>query len=814
MVGTPIAGRPWRDLEGVLGCFLNNLALRLNLSGNPTFEALLDRVRQVCTEAYAHQDVPFEHVLEHLAIKRDPSRSPVFQVFLSMLEFPEPDHAGSHASLTMTPFGLARTEAKFDLTLYVREQPDGLHLALVYNTDLCTAERMKCFVQQFHHLLTQLTKQPGACIGELSLVTPQTARVLPQPTQPLSDAWVGAIHRLFAEQAQRVPQQLAVRDPQGDWTYAALEASSNQLAHDLRSRGIRNQDVVAIYGYRSAALVWAVLGVLKAGAAFLILDPLHPAARLRQYLELAQPAGWLQLQAADEPPEALAAWLTQHTWRCHRLLPVAPNVTSHDPLYNMPNSAPEVEVGPDDLACVAFTSGSTGQPKGVLGRHGPLTHFVPWLQQQFAFSETDRFSMLSGLSHDPLQRDIFPPLQLGATICIPAPETIRQPGQLAAWMQREAISVAHLTPALGSLLTVPEPGRDIATVTMPALRRALFVGDVLTRREVDRLQQAAPNVTCINLYGTTETQRALAYHVVAPQQEGWAKEIIPLGQGMPDAQLLVLNAAGQLAGVSELGEIYVRSPHLARGYLGSDDLTQERFLANPFTNLAGDRLYRTGDLGRYRPDGLVESAGRADAQVQIRGFRVEPGEVQAMLERHPAVRETVVVARDVQPGDTRLLAYVVPHQAPAPSSSTLRSFLLERLPAYMAPAAFVPLPALPLTPNRKVDQAALPAPDWSHIGRDEAYVAPQTPLEAELAEIWADVLGCEKIGVRDDCFVLGGHSLLAVQLLFQVQDTFQVELPLESLFASPTVADMALAIVQRQGESVESDDLMQLLEEL
>jgi amino acid adenylation domain-containing protein len=437
-------------------------------------------------------------------------------------------------------------------------------------------------------------------------------------------------------------------------------------------------------------------------------------------------------------------------------------------------------VDASDLAYVAFTSGSTGVPKGVLGLHRSLTHFYPWMREAFQLGPDDRFSLLSGLAHDPLHRDIFTPLWLGAAVAIPDPERMAEPGWLAGWMARLGVTVAHLTPALGRVLSEAPAG------SLPLLRRAFFVGDLLTRRDVERLRALAPEVSCVNLYGSTETQRAVAYHRI---EENEAREVYPLGRGMPDVQLLVLTPAGRLAGIGEAGEVSVRSPHLAAGYLGDPELTERRFGTNPFTGREGERLYRTGDLGRYRPDGEVEPLGRADLQVKIRGFRVELGEVEAALVRHLAVREAAVVAR----GDTedrRLVAYLVP-EGSAPDLRALRESLRSRLPEYMIPAAFVVLDALPLTPNRKVDRKALPEPE-----REEPReaMAPWTPVEELLAAVWSEVLGAERIGPEDDFFALGGHSLRVTQVLARVREAFGVELPVRSLFESPTLAGLAARI--------------------
>jgi amino acid adenylation domain-containing protein len=469
-----------------------------------------------------------------------------------------------------------------------------------------------------------------------------------------------------------------------------------------------------------------------------------------------------------------------------------------------PPMAPTV-VGPDDLALLAFTSGSTGTPKGIEGRHGPLSHFLPFQQERFGLGDGDRYSLLSGLSHDPLQRDIFTPLCLGGALSAPTFEEIATPGRLAAWMARERITVAHLTPAMAQLLTETGGG---PLPSIPTLRWVLLVGDVLTRLDVDRLRRIAPNVTCVNLYGSTETQRAVGHHIVEEREvtDARAPQVLPLGRGMRDVQLLVVSRTEgppRLAGIGEVGEIWVRSPHLARGYRGDEMLTADRFRTNPFTGLPGDRVYRTGDLGRYRPDGEVTFAGRADQQVKIRGFRIELGEIEAALGRLPGVREAVVLVREAA-GDRRLVAYVVGEGL---ETGALRDALRSRLPAYMVPSAFVPLDRLPVTPNGKVDRRALAKidPEGLDAGLESAYVAPRSGLEERIAAVWCEVLGLERVGVKHNFFDLGGHSLLLVRLHARLQETLGRELSLVDLFNYPSVESLA-AHLDRAAEAPQALD--------
>ncbi|HSU83067.1 MAG TPA: amino acid adenylation domain-containing protein, partial [Thermoanaerobaculia bacterium] len=783
LVGAPIAGRRMVETEGLIGFFLNTLVLRTDLSGDPSFRELLERVRAVTLGAYSHQDVPFEALLARLPQQRDPSRTPLFQVMFNMLNLPETG-AVPLPGLTLEPIAVPELPSKFDLTFYVTELPDhGLFIHLIYNADLFAGERMEDLLAQLTLVLEQAAADPEAPVEALSLVTPAARAVLPDPAAPLDGAWVGAIHDLFSARARAAPERPAISDREGTWSYGELETASNRLAHRLLDAGVRQGDRVAVWAHRSAPVATAVLGALKAGAAFTMLDPAYPPARLVEILCIAAPRALVRLEAGGPLPDGVDVWLIEAG--CVRIdLPRGGAAPVLERLAGLPGEPPAVATGPDDVAVLGFTSGSTGTPKGIAGRHGPLTHFLPWQCERFGLTAEDRFSLLSGLAHDPLQRDLFTPLYLGATIVVPDPEDVGVSGRLAAWVAREGVTVAHLTPAMGQILTERASGG--AAVEAPSLRLVLLVGDALTRLDVARIRRLAPRVTCVNLYGSTETQRAVAYHVCAETGED-AKQVLPLGAGMRDAQLLVINRAGRLAGIGEVGEIAVRSPHLAQGYLGDPALTADKFRTNPFTGLDGDRIYRTGDLGRYLPDGEVTFAGRADQQVKIRGFRIEPAEIEARLAALPGVREAVVVAREDR-GEKRLVAYIVAEGA-AVSPAFLRQALRDRLPAYMVPSAFVLLERLPITPNGKVDRRALPAP----VAAAEASVqaAPEGAIEERIAAVWREVLGVERVGVTDNFFDVGGHSLLLVRLHSRLQEELGREISLLELFNHPSIRSQA-----------------------
>lgn len=783
VVGTPISGRNYASLEPLIGCFLNMLALRTNLSGQPGFNEALRLVRETCLSAFSHQELPFERVIEEVQPERSLSHSPVFQVLFNMHNFDDGEFR--IPGLAVKDCYPNQVWSKFDLTLYALEHDSRIELILVYNTGLFGERRTRQMLGQFELLLSEIVKNPDASIASFSLVTDDFAAVLPDPARQLEPPSQTCAHEVFSAIARLTPDRVAVVDSDGVMSYAELDEQSNRLANCLIAHDVRPHDVVAVFAHRSAALVWTLLGILKAGAAFLILDPRYPASRLIEHLKSAKPNGWIEILAAGEVPAALADFVAQQHIRCRLVIDSVATVADYSA------ETPQVHVNADDPAYVTFTSGTTGVPRGICGRHNSLTHFPIWLQQTFGIDHTDRFSMLSGLSHDPLLRDVFSPLQLGAGLCIPDQDDIETPGRLANWMQREKISVTNLTPAMGQLLTTA------ADAKLDSLRYAFFVGEALTRSDVSRLQELAPAATCVNLYGTTETQRSLSYFVIPQITESAGpspKATIPVGMGITNVQLLILNRSRQLSGCGELGEICFRSPQMAQGYLNDEALTRERFLINP-----NDSLYKTGDLGRYLPDGNAEIVGRADDQVKVRGFRVELGEIETKVKRLPAVSECKVAQRQNENGANRLVAYVVLKPNATISASDLRTSLKQDLPDYAVPSAFVFVDKIPLTPNGKVDLRALPDEAIVELNSEKDYGGPATSLEEALLGIWSQVLGVEDIGPNDDFFELGGHSLLAMKLLAQAREMMHelhIDVPLRTLFEASTVRGFAQRIEQ------------------
>ena len=809
-IGAPIAGRSRREVADLIGFFINSVVLRADLTGDPSFAAVLDRVRTATLDAYEHQDVPFETLVGRLAPERDLTTTPLFQVYLNMLNIPA--HDVTLPGLAVEEFSVPEVGTKFDLSFYVRADESGLGLDLVYATDRFDAESMDELLAQLVRVLEQAVEDSERPIGALLLDTPRARAVLPDPAEPLDATWHGSVVEQFERWADREPKRIAITEPGQDLTYGDLSWATAALATVLAQHGVEKGDVVAVYGDRCASLVWAVLAIMRAGAAFAIVDPSYPADRIADCLDVARPVAFLQLESAGTVPLAVENALREHELRCRFELPTK----LADVRHLVPQGVAQagaVPVGPDDRAYVAFTSGSTGKPKGISGGHGSLTHFVPWMVERFGLRDTDRYSMISGISHDPLHREVFTPLVTGACICVPLRYDVETPGRLAQWFRTQQISVSHLTPPMARLFDQ----LTVAPGTLPWLERVFFVGDVLTSRDVRAVARMAGSATCVNLYGSTESQRAVGYHVV-PAADGTAEEdprvTYPLGRGMKDVQLLVVNAAGAPAGIGEVGEVVIRSPHIALGYVGDDALTEARFVRNPLGGRddsdgsgAADRAYRTGDLGRYAPDGSVVPAGRADNQVKIRGYRVETDEVAHAVRAAAGVRDAIVVPRADAGGETGLVAYVVPKPGAKIAGPDVKAYVRTRLPEYMVPAFVVPIEAIPLTPNRKVDRAALPAPSVVGGAQDDGPRTPVSPTEELVAGVWQDVLGAPKVLPEDNFFNLGGHSLMATQVVSRIRRVFGCEIALRTLFEKQTVRLLAEHIDGLAGGAADADPI-------
>ncbi len=789
LVGMPTVRRNRPEFEKMIGMFVNTIVVHTRFPKPVTFLDALAQVRDAMLDGHEHQDFPFEELVGALNPQRDLTRSPIFQVFFNHLNMGlTPVNI---PGLQIEPFGEFEVESKFDLTIYLQEQADTISLMLVYNTQLFDDSRMAVLLEQYAVLLEQICENPQRLVGDFSLVTkPDSGSALPDPTLPLEDRWLGLAHSGFLKWAATAPDRIAVVDQDRVWSYGELDVWTAKVAGWLRARAVGPGDTVAIYAHRSAPLVIAMLGILRAGAAFCILDPTYPALRLAKCVRTAQPKAWLEIAAAGALPEALEAAVLETAGERRLTLSRTPEAALADLVVD----ASEINDG-DRAAYITFTSGTMGEPKCILGTHKPLSHFLDWHVHRFGLTDTDKFSMMSGLAHDPLLRDIFTPLWIGGTLSIPDPDNILSAGWLAQWMEDQKITVAHLTPAMGALLTQSSGDAAEGPKALSALRYAFFGGDTLSSCDVAKFSRLAPHAACHSFYGATETPQAMAWCQADGTRSSDIDETtltrVPIGSPIADVQLLILNAGGGLAGVGELGEIHVRTPYLSERYANDEELTRQRFLINPFTGRANDRLYRTGDLARYRPDGLLDFAGRADQQVKIRGFRVELGEVEAALSSHPAIHDCAVFTPEDTSGAKTLVACIVERQPGAAQTDALRAYLAKALPDYLIPSEFRILESMPLTPNGKIDRRALASENLGVRPPSSRFTLPRNQLETTMADIWSRVLGVDKVGVFDSLFEMGGNSLAAVRLLAQIRTKLNVDLPLQALFLEPTIAGLA-----------------------
>ncbi len=822
-VGSPIANRNRSEIEQLIGFFVNTLVLRTDLSGNPTFLELLGRVREITLGAYAHQDLPFEKLVEELQPERNLSRHPLFQVVFGFENAPM--EALELPGLTLSPLHIALKTTRFDLEFLMWEASEGFRSlwgerwehskghrgVVVYNIDLFDEATITRMIGHFKTLLEGIVGNPQARIANLPLLcATERHQLVVEWNNTVADYPQNqCIHQLFEEQVDLNSNAIAVifEDVQTrqvtSLTYRELNSRSNKLAHYLQNLGVGAQVLVGICMERSVELIVAMLGILKAGGAYLPLDPSYPSERLRFMLEDAQVSVLLtQETLVGRLPDFSVS--VQH----NSIIP-NPRVICLDTDWELMTQASEENltshVTSDNLAYIIYTSGSTGKPKGVAIPHKAVNRLV-CNTNYVKLDACDKIAQASNTSFDAATFEIWGALLHGAQLVGISRDVMLSPHELALELRQKGITVLFLTTALFQQIV-----RDVPQA-FASLRYLLFGGEAVDSRWVKKVLKKGAPQHLIHVYGPTESTTFSSYYCVQDVPE--SETSLPIGRPITNTQIYLLDGQLQPVPIGVPGELYIGGNGLARGYLNQSELTNQRFISNPFTKEPEARLYKTGDLARYRPDGNIEFLGRIDNQVKIRGFRIELGEIEAVLNQHPAVRETVVIVQEDIPAEKHLVAYVVPNREPVkvakdiplegvykaegsqeqPTNlqpSDLRQFVKEKLPEYMVPSAFVVLESLPLTPNGKVNRRVLPRIDTLSLDIQEDYVAPRTPIEEELAGIWRQVLGKQHVGVHDNFFELGGHSLLATQLTSRIRDVFQVELPVRTLFEAPTVAMLA-----------------------
>ena len=785
VVGSPSANRNRVELENVIGFFVNTLVLRTDFSSNPTFLELLKRVREVAVGAYAHQDVPFDRLVEELNPERSLSYGPLFQVLFA-LEKPW-DFAPKMGDLDIAWQEVERGTSKFDLALFVYEKSEGLSCLIEYDTDLFSADTILGMLEHFQVLLQGIAETPEQRVGELPLLTETELGQLAVGANVSSSTrqQVACLHESFERQVERRPEGVAVNFENEQLTYQELNERANQLARHLRKQGVGPDVLVGLCLERSIDLIVSLLGILKAGGAYLPLDPAYPPDRLSFMLKDAEAKvlltseDWVERIALQDVP----VFLIDREWK----------TIAQESTENLENNCT-----PQNLAYVIYTSGSTGKSKGVLVTHENVARLFEVTDSCFHFSRDDVWTLFHSSAFDFSVWEIWGALFYGGRLVIVPYWLSRSPEEFLELLHREKVTILNQTPSAFRQLirAVTASGKvDLS------LRFIIFGGEALELKSLkpwfDVYGDRSPGL--INMYGITETTVHVTYRPLsAADLHENAGSVI--GQPLDDLQVYLLDQHQQLVPIGVPGEMYVGGAGVSRGYLRRPELTAERFVPNPFSNVAGARLYRSGDLARYLANGDMEYLGRVDRQVKIRGFRIELGEIEAVLKENPGVRESVVLA-DTEHGETRLVAYLVLDSARPAKIEALRTFAKEKLADYMVPSFFVPLEKIPLTPNGKIDQKALPSPETLGPDLAGAFVAPRSETEKQLALMWGELLGREQIGIYDNFFELGGNSILATQVVSRVRDTFQVRLSLRGFFERPTVEALAQLIARATRES-------------
>ncbi|GLV53936.1 hypothetical protein KDH_07870 [Dictyobacter sp. S3.2.2.5] len=767
-VGTPIANRDQVELEGLIGFFVNTLVLRSDLSGDPTFRQLLRRVRETTLNAHMYKEVPFEKVVEAVQPERDPSRSPLFQVLFSLQSGLQTNRVNEEvAGLAISPFEVTGQTSRFDLSLVLGDSEQGLNCAIEYNTDLFEQATVERMFAHWQNLLVSLVGDPSQRLSQLALLSEDERDQLLHGWNDTRSSYTPRCwQHMFERQVERAPQQQALVFGEQSLSYRQLDQRANQLAHYLLRQGIKRGDRIGVCVERSFEMVISILAVLKAGAAYVTLDPAYPVQRLKYMVENAR----IQLILSNQ---ALARQLSFDQAQLLLLDQLAPSLIQEQ------DSAPQVAVDASDLAYIIFTSGSTGKPKGVLVPHYGLANLVDAQMAAFALTPEDRILQFASISFDASVWDIVGALCTGATLCLAQADELLSTHTLVDLICRQRISMVTLAPSMLAQLN-PED--------VPDLARIVVVGEACSE-ELMRRWTDPERRRFYNAYGPTESTICATIMECTPQ----LKRRPPIGTPIQRFQIYLLDAGLQPVPVGVPGELHIAGVGLAWGYLEMPELTASKFIPDPFTSEPGGRLYRTGDLACYLPDGNIEFLGRIDHQVKLRGLRIELGEIEDVLNQHDAVQESLLMVREDRPGDQRLVAYLVGPGLQATLIPELRALVRGHLPEYMLPSAFVMLDAFPLTPNGKIDRKALPAPEAVKTEAGESLVAPRTELEAQLLEHWCAVLGRERISIHDNFFELGGHSLLATQLLTRLRKA-GMELSLRSLFTATSIADQAALI--------------------
>jgi amino acid adenylation domain-containing protein len=764
VVGSPVAGRARGCLEKVVGLFVNMLVLRTKVDGNPEFFELLHRTQATVLEALANQELPFEKLVEELQPERSASYSPLIQVMFALQD--ELSDNLKLPGMAISQFVLDPGTAKFDLTFTIVKSGAALSCCAEYNTDLFDASTVRRMLGHYAKVLESIAINPDQCLSDIPLLTDEEwERMLVQWNQTTADyPRSQCVHDLFVAQVAATPKAVAVVFGEESLTYEELNWRANQLAHHLKFLGAGPDTLVAISMERSLEMVVAMMGTLKAGAAYLPLDPSFPAERLRFMLDDSKAP--LLLTRSDEKerlgelPANVRAICLDTDWR----------LISEERDDELP-----VRMNPENLAYVIYTSGSTGWPKGVEIPHRAVVNFLHSMRREPGLTNADTLLAVTSISFDIAGLEIFLPLTVGARVVVASSDEIFDAARMKALMRNSGATVMQATPSFWQFLVESDWFGD-------RRMKVLCGGEALSRELADKLLERAGEVW--NLYGPTETTIWSSLCKITP-----GSGPISIGRPIPNTQLYLLDSHLQPVPTGVPGELHIGGDGVARGYLNRPQLTAEKFIENP---LAGKtRLYKTGDLARYRADGTIECLGRNDFQVKLRGHRIDLGEIESVLRRYPNVCEAVVLLREDERGQKRLVAYLQRSANPSPDAGILQQFLKTKLPDYMIPSVFVVLDKFPLTPNGKINRKAFPAPAVERPEAKHGFTPPRTPVEETLAKIWRELLAQPVVGIDDNFFESGGHSLFAMQMLARVRNEFKAELSLRNIFEAPTIAELA-----------------------
>ena len=773
-IGIPISGRTHLETESLVGLFVNTLVLRGDLSGQPSFVEVLRRVKSVCVEAYDHQEVPFERIVADLATERTEDRSPIVQVMLAYWNLrSEPLRL---AGMESTAIKVGTDTSKFDLSFSLWETSDGLAGTLVYSLRLFNEDRMHDLAAHFVRLLEASVMDPELAIGKIPMLSERERNriVVEWNAATAPDPEERTLHGLFERAAAAAPQATAVVCGDTSLTYGDLNERANHVAYYLRGLGVQPGELVGVLMHRSTDLIVGLLGILKAGAAYLPLDYRFPLDRLRFMVEDAAISVLLTQSdlEANLPTDGVKVLRLDDDW---------PAIARH-------KAAPSIEIRPEHLAYVMYTSGSTGRPKGVMITHRNVVGLLNAFRRVTNAGQQRVSTNVITYAFDTSVEEIFSPLCYGGTLHVVPYETTLDGRALAHYLLDHGINTAYVVPdLLPSIAEIFEKhggcGALACLITGLAPKKQLIL---------QRLRNISPALRILNAYGPTEvTYGATAYEFESatdPERD------VPIGRPFPDYQIYIVNDMLEPVPIGVTGEILIGGIGVSRGYLNEPDLTEERFIPNPFSTGAVDRVFRTGDLGRYLDDGTIEFLGRGDRQVKIRGHRIELREIELAVESHPQVAACCATTCTLAEDDVRLAAYVVWTGDQPWDESALRQHLQQQLPSFMLPSVFVSMNDFPLLPTGKIDLRALPQPDWGCAGSVDRYVPPTSETEKRLAEIWEEGLKLDRVGSTDDFFDLGGHSLLAVRVINRIEEALNVRVPIRIQFERPTIAELALFI--------------------